>query len=220
VLEFADGVIREAGLAQRDSEPMADVVEAGAAIQGLAIGLDGLAELPGLAVGISQHCVQVRQLAAGGGVQVARIRASRGTQLRRELPAALEETAPFVDTHQGGDRLGIARVDFESALEAVAGGLQVSLSLVDESHHVVNVREPGTALEQEGEGLQGTPVVTGLEALTTEEIRFPVFSGHPTLVLHGSPLGRRWIAAPGTGGSMLGSMCVGSVRSRNVVLSG
>jgi len=45
----------------------------------------------------------------------------------------------------------------------------------------VNVRESGTALEQGIEGLESATIVTGLEALTTEEIRFPFFSRHPTL---------------------------------------
>jgi hypothetical protein len=175
---------------------VADVVEAGAAIQGLPIGFDGLAEISNLPVGISQRCVQVRQLAAGGRVQVARGRPDRGDQLLREFPTALEEATPLVDAHQSSHGLGVAWIDFEGTLEAAAGGLQVAASLVDESHHVVNIREPGTAIEQEGEGLEGTPIVTGLEALTTEEIRFPFFSGHPTLVLHGSPLGTRWIALP------------------------
>jgi hypothetical protein len=170
---------------------VADVVKAGAAIQGLPIGVDGFPEIPDLAVGISQPCVQVRELAAGGGVELARGRPDQGSQLLRDFPTAVVEAAPFVDARQGQHRLGVARIDFEGALEAGGGGLQVAASIVEESDHVVDIREAGAGLEEDSEGLEGTRIVTGLEELTTVEIRFPFFSGHSTVVLHGSPLGTR-----------------------------
>jgi hypothetical protein len=66
--------VGEPRLAQRGGEAHADVVEVRAAIESLAVGVDRLAQLSGLAVRVAERGLEVRQLSAGGRVESARAR--------------------------------------------------------------------------------------------------------------------------------------------------
>lgn len=93
------GLGREPGFAQRDPEPVADVVELRAAVEGPAIGLDGVPQLAGLAVRVAERGMEVRELALGRGVERALRPRAAGSRRRtgRERARALELAALLVE---------------------------------------------------------------------------------------------------------------------------
>jgi hypothetical protein len=74
-LELPNRLIRQAGLAERQRQALAHVVKARAAAQRLPIGLDGVSQLAGLAIGVSERGLEVGQLGLGQPIDETRSRA-------------------------------------------------------------------------------------------------------------------------------------------------
>jgi hypothetical protein len=113
-VELAQRAVRKPRLAQRDPEPQPDVVEIGATVEGLAVGLDRLSRFADLAVGVAERGLQVGELAPGGGVQRARRRGRPRAGVLGDLARALVVALVFVEARQRQACLGVVGVDAQS----------------------------------------------------------------------------------------------------------
>ena len=112
----------------------------GAAVERLAVGLDRLAQLAGLAIGVAERGLEVGELAARRGVERAgRERAADATRSRSRASA---RTRPaLVDARERHHRLGVARVQPQRLAQALRGRVEVVALLVQDADHVVDVGE-------------------------------------------------------------------------------
>ena len=109
--KLRDRAIRKSGIAQCDAESISDVGEARAAVERLAVGLDGLAQVTHFAVGVSESGLEVRELAAGGRVEHVICRARHGSRTLRDLAGTLEITLALVDVGEGEQGLRVGGID-------------------------------------------------------------------------------------------------------------
>jgi hypothetical protein len=174
--ELHQGAVGEPGLAERDSQPLPDVVELRAAVEGLAVRLDRLPQVASLPVGVAQGGLKVRQLAPGGGIHGPGPARRPRPGLLGDLPGALPVSLAFVEAGQREPRLGVVRVDPQRAAEAARRRGQLVLALEDHPHHVVYVGEALARPEQLVELGERGLLVSPLEAPASELVG-PAFGG-------------------------------------------
>ena len=122
-LEFLQRLERQSCFAERHTESMPDVVEAGTTLEGLAVLLDRLAAKAGLRERIGEGRLLIRELAPSRRVELP---GARPRELARALRMALrlvEVALSLADTRQRDEGLDVGRIDPERLAQARARGL-------------------------------------------------------------------------------------------------
>jgi hypothetical protein len=172
-------------------------VVAGAAVERLAVGLDRLAQLAHLAVGVAEGRVQVGELAARGGVEP--VRRHRRQQPGPELPRALVLAALLVHRDQGEGRLGVGGVDLQGALQVGGGAFEIPIALPQDADHVVEVGVARVAARELLEGPERARRLPLREALAQGQVGLAILARHPLAMHEAAPraLSARRAGAPG-----------------------